>query len=125
MLGLSEEIGRHAIRVGRRGRDDETFGRPRGEIDGGPPREFEFRRRHPGISRADDQVDWFDVVVRETEGEGADCLRAASHDDRVDAEHPGDTEEHRIDRTVGGRRGGDDDRLDAGDLRWDNGHDQA
>ena len=124
VLGLGDEVGRDDVGSRRRVGQDEAFGRAGGQVDADLAADLDLGGGHPGVARPDDPVDGLDAGVRQAEGERADRLRAAGHDEGVDAEQAGGAEEDRVGAAIRVGRRGDDDALDAGDLGRDDGHHQ-
>ena len=124
MLGLGDEIGRDTIGIrGRRG-EDHALGRARGQVDADLAADLDLRGGHPCVARANDSVHGCEAGVRQAVGQSPDRLRATGDHEHIDLEQAGSPEEDRVVGSGPVGRGGDDDPLDARDLRGDDGHHQ-
>ncbi len=124
MLGLGDEVEGDQVGACRRAGQHDAFGRPGGQVDADLAADLDLGGGHPGIARADDPRDGLDAGVREAERERPDGLRTPGHDQDIDAEQAGGTEQDRVGRAIRVGRRRDDDALDAGDPGRDDGHHQ-
>ena len=96
MLGLRHEVEGDPERVRRWGGQDESLRWPGRQVDGDLSRDLELGRGHPGVARTDDPIDGLETRVGQAVGQGADRLRAAGDQQRIDLEETGDTKEDRV-----------------------------
>ena len=96
MLGLGDQVGRDAGGVGGRGGQDHPLRGSGRQVDADLAADLDLGRGHPGVAGADDAVDGREARVREAIGEGADRLRAAGDDERIDLEEAGRAEQDRV-----------------------------
>ncbi len=124
VLGLGDEVGRDTVRVRRRRGEDHPLGRAGRQVDPDLAADLDLGGGDPGVARADDAIDRGEAGVGKAVGEGADRLRPAGHDERVDLEETGRGEEDRVRASVAVGRRGDDHPADTRDAGGDDGHDQ-
>ena len=124
MLGLAQEVGRDMRRFGCGVREDHHLGRAGRQVHADLAEDLELGGRYPRAPGADDLVDGGHTRLGQAVGEGADGLRAAGHDELVDAEQAGRAKQDGMELAlpVGGR--GDHDAPDAGDPGRNHAHDE-
>ena len=125
VLGLGQQVQGHAASIGWRRREDEALGWTRRQVDADLAADLDLCRGHPGVARSDDPVDRVQVGIGQAVGEGTDRLGATGDDERFDLEQAGDAEQDGVRDAVAVRGAGDDDAIDPGHARRDDGHDQG
>ena len=124
VLGLGQQVQGHAASLGRRRGEDEALGRTRRQVDADLAAHLDLRGGHPCVAGSDDPVDRRQAGIRQAVGEGADRLGATGDDEGIDLEQAGDAEQDGVRDAFAVGGAGDDDALDPGHARRDDGHDQ-
>ena len=96
MLGLRDEVGGDATRVGRRGGEDEALGGPGRQVDADLAADLDLGRGDPGVAGADDPVDGLEAGLGQAVRQRPDRLGAAGDDEGIDFEQAGRPEEDRV-----------------------------
>ena len=122
MLGLPEQVGGDELGVGVSVGDHRDLGRPGEQVDADLPEQLALGLGHVRVAGADDHVGRLEAL--DPERHRRERLDSAEAEDVVGAGGRHRVQHRRVDPPAVLRRRAGDDRLDAGDLRHDHGHER-
>ncbi len=122
MLGLGQQVGGDELGIGGLVGDHRDLRGPGQEVDSDAAEELALGLGHEGVARPDDHVDRTDAL--ESEGHRREGLDPAEREDPVGARSGDRVEGRGMDRALTRRRA-DAHLSDAGDLRYEHGHESA